>query len=341
MSIRHPTNLSPLGSAALLASACLFFSAQASDTSAAAPSPKWAPGTNHYIDNKLSEYGPFETATMPRGDATLTVFISSAKMSVERSVVEKWIDDAASAVSHYYGGFPVPKATLVLLANGDDGIGGGVTFGGRLIRMRIGPGTAAEELKSDWTLTHEMFHLAFPDLDEDHLWVEEGMAVYFEPLARARVGSMKDEDVWRGMIEGMQNGQPERGDRGLDHTHTWGRTYWGGAMFWFLADLRIRTATGNKHSADDVMRAILKAHGDGAAHWEMANVIAVADKATETHVFSDLYAEAAAKPMSADLPGLWKSLGVSLRGGKVAFDDTAPMAEIRKSLTDPKQNPAK
>jgi len=143
------------------------------------------------------------------------------------------------------------------------------------------------------------------------------------------------------MVEGMQNGQPERGDQGLDHTHTWGRTYWGGAMFWFLADLRIRTATANKHSADDVLRAVLKGHGDGSAHWEMADVIAAADKASETHVFSELYAEAANKPMSADLPGLWKSLGVSLHHGKVTFDDTAPMAAIRKSLTDPKQNPVK
>ena len=341
--MNHST-CAPFRTAAILAGLCLVGSSLAADAPPTTPppttaAPKWAPGTNRYIQNQLSDYGPFETATFPHGEAALSVYISTAKMTAGRPAVEKWIDDAASAVSHFYGHFPVPKATLVLLASGRDGVSGGVTYSGRLIRMKIGPGTDADEFKCDWTLTHEMFHLAFPDLDEEHLWVEEGMAVYFEPLARARVGNLSDEETWKGMVEGMENGQPESGDRGLDNTHTWGRTYWGGAMFWFLADLRIRQATGNKHSADDVLRAVLKDHGDGSQHWEMSDVIAAADKATGTRVFTDLYAEAATKPMTANLPALWKSLGVSVHGRKVIFDDTAPLAAIRKSLTDPKQNP--
>jgi hypothetical protein len=41
------------------------------------------------------------------------------------------------------------------------------------------------------------------------------------------------------MVSGMPQGEPQRGDRGLDGTHTWGRTYWGGAMFCLLTDVEI------------------------------------------------------------------------------------------------------
>jgi hypothetical protein len=35
------------------------------------------------------------------------------------------------------------------------------------------------------------------------------------------------EQVWGDMLRDMPQGLPHAGDRGLDHTHTWGRTYGG------------------------------------------------------------------------------------------------------------------
>lgn len=54
-------------------------------------------------------------------------------------------------------------------------------------------------------------------------------------------------------------GRPEAGDRGLDRTPTWGRTYWGGAFFCFVADVQIREATHGAKSLDDALRAIVAA----------------------------------------------------------------------------------
>ena len=48
------------------------------------------------------------------------------------------------------------------------------------------------------------------------------------------------------IIEAFVTGLPEPGDEGLDYTHTWGRTYWGGATFCLLADVRIRRETHNR-----------------------------------------------------------------------------------------------
>lgn len=77
-----------------------------------------------------------------------------------------------------------------------------------------------------------------------------------EPIARAQVGRLTAEQVWGGMVDGMAQGLPAPGDQGLDNTHTWGRTYWGGAIFCLLADIEIRKRTGNAKSLRDALRAI-------------------------------------------------------------------------------------
>src|SRR5206468_1823979 len=96
----------------------------------------------------------------------------------------------------------------------------------------------------DWTLTHEMVHLAFPATKEDNTdWLGEGMATYVEPIARAQAGFIPDEEVWRQFVDYMQRGEPRPGDAGIDHARGIGRVYWGGALFCLVADVQIRRAT--------------------------------------------------------------------------------------------------
>jgi len=52
-------------------------------------------------------------------------------------------------------------------------------------------------------------------------------------------------------------------------------------------------------------------------------------------VLQDLYAQMKDKPMSPDLPALWKQLGISERGDSVEFDDEAPLAATRKAIMAP------
>lgn len=89
--------------------------------------------------------------------------------------------------------------------------------------------TEPDDLRRDWVVAHELVHLGFPSVDESHHWMEEGLATYVEPIARARAGQLLAAKVWSDLVEGLPQGLPAPGDRGLDHTPTWGRTYWGGA----------------------------------------------------------------------------------------------------------------
>jgi predicted metalloprotease with PDZ domain len=191
----------------------------------------------------------------------------------------------------------------------------------------------AESTRDDWVVTHELLHANFPDVGPDHAWLSEGLATYVEPIARARVGLLSEAEVWRGLIDGLPQGLPQAGDQGLEHTRTWGRTYWGGALFCLLADLTLRERTGNQHSLDDVLLAIGKAGASDEDHWPLSQVLDAAERATGTEVVRELYERLAQKPGTVDLRALFARLGVRAEGASVAFDERAPLATIRHSIT--------
>ena len=152
---------------------------------------------------------------------------------------------------------------------------------GAFTRISVGQATTQKQLDDDWMMTHEFIHMAFPDVSaesDDHHWMEEGMATYIEPIARAQIGRMTPERVWGDFVRDMPQGLPQAGDQGLDRTPTWGRTYWGGALFWLLADVRIREATQNQKGPADAMRGILDAGGNITEDWTVERVVEVGDK---------------------------------------------------------------
>ena len=108
-------------------------------------------------------------------------------------------------------------------------------------------------------MTHELIHTAFPSMADEHHWIEEGISVYVEPIARVQNGLLRPEKIWADMVRDMPQGDPGPSDGGLDRTHTWGRTYWGGAQFCLLADVTIRKQTHNKKGLQDALRAIVAA----------------------------------------------------------------------------------
>src|SRR5438309_8154452 len=276
-------------------------------------------------DSKLSFKGGFMDTSLP-----------DDLKSPPRDELLRWIQDAADAVIAYYGRFPVDHARLEIRKGARPGVHHGVSYprGGGFIIISVGEGTTAKQLHEDWTLTHEMIHLAFPSMAEEHHWIEEGISTYVEPVARAMTANMSVSEVWKQFASDMPNGQPADNDEGLDNTHTWGRTYWGGAMFCLIADVHIREATHNQRGLQDALRAILNHDGTIANDWPIENALKVGDKATGTTVLADLYRTMKDKPSRMDLENLWKKLGVSVQNGSVEFDDRAPEAKIRKAITE-------
>ena len=283
----------------------------------------------------ISRTAAQDKAQLEIGGGKIEVIFLSAPAEPLRKLVLGWIASSARAVTVYYEQFPVSHLQIRLRFFDGRGVRGGRTTGwdGPAITIAAGRSSSAADFTEDWVLTHEMVHLAFPSVPEEHHWIEEGSATYVEPIARARAGDLTPEKVWGDLVDGLPQGLPQPGDRGLDFTATWGRMYWGGALFCFLADIQIRKRTGNKKGLEDALRAILKAGGTIESDWPLTRTLEIGDGATGVPVLRELYDKMKAAPVSVDLSALWKELGVARRSSKIEFDDGAPLTAIRKAIT--------
>lgn len=249
--------------------------------------------------------------------------------------VLQWISRSEGIVAAYYGRFPTSSLRVQVVPEDGGGVHGGKTWSG-FIRLGVGRDVTQAQLMDDWVLVHEMTHLALPDVGESQSWFSEGLAVYIEGIAREQAGNRTQEDVFSEQMKQMPRGLPQPGDAGLDHTHTWARTYWGGAMFCFLADVEIHRRTGNRMGLQDAMRAVAASSGGLSADWPITRVFATADAATGTKVFEELYAQMKDKPVAPDLHELWAKLGVVSEGGTVTLRDDAPLADVRRAIMQPR-----
>ena len=299
-----------------------------------------ADAQSEYLRGDRMPYDAFDR--LPQTDldiagATIHVAFAPGDIALQKEKVLDWIRMSARAVTTYYGRFPVSSLRLLLVPVEGGRIRGGTTWGyrGAAIRIPLGRDSTEEVLKRDWVMVHEMVHTALPDLDQRYGWLSEGLAVYIEPIARVQAGDMPANMIWRDMMRDMPNGLPGSGDQGLDNTDTWGRRYWGGAMFCLLADIEIRKRTNNRFGLQDAMRGVLAAGGNHEKDWSLERVLSTADKAVGVDVLTKLHNEMGPKPVSPDLAALWRDLGLRSQGESLEFDDTAPLAAIRKAITGP------
>jgi hypothetical protein len=288
--------------------------------------------TDQHYQLAYAAFGHLRVRELRAGRVELALLPGS---SVADDAIAAWVDSSAAAVASFYGDGPTRRLLVLARPMGGNSVGFGTTMGhsGAAISIDVGVRSSPAELRSDWVLVHEMVHTALPDLEGPQHWLEEGLATYVEPLVRRRAGILTSQDVWAEWVAQMPNGEPEAGDQGLDATPTWGRTYWGGALFCLAADVEIRRRTHNAHSLPDALRAILAAGGSIAQSWSVERVLEVGDAATGVAVLREQYARMAHAPSPVDLPGLWKSLGISAHGRTVTFDDTAPLAAVRRGIT--------
>jgi hypothetical protein len=279
-----------------------------------------------------------QSMTITQGNAQINVTVRDGAFNVSNADLRTWIANAADSVATYYGRFPVTPVKLEVSPGGRDGVGHGMTWpdhGGGFIKIRVGANTSAQEFAMDWMLTHEMTHLAFPSMPDEQHWIEEGLATYIEPIARVRAHHLDERRMWFEFSRDLYQGLPQPGDEGLDRTHSWANTYWGGALFCFVADVDIHRQTNNAKGLDDALRAILNAGGNINEDWKLPRALEVGDRATGTHALSVLYGEMGPTAHMVDLDAMWRQLGVvrTPDGSSITFDDSAPMAATRRAIT--------
>jgi hypothetical protein len=267
--------------------------------------------------------------------ASLCVLMDEQVQQSQYPILRDWIERSARIVAAYYAGFPAPLVVLRIQGASGSGVHGGRTTNesGLTIQVTVGRDAAASELAADWVLVHEMVHLALPEVGRRHNWLAEGLATYVEGIARAQFGNRDIADVWAEYRHSMPLGLPHSGEGGMDQTATWGRTYWGGALYCLQADVAIREQTGNRVGLQTALRAIAKETGGYRAERDIDEVLRIGDAATGTRVLEDLHRETKTTAVTPDLELLWVRLGIPVDPKTSVFDDRAPLAAIRIAIT--------
>jgi hypothetical protein len=279
------------------------------------------------------------------GGAEIQVDFASGEMDLPIDTVLAHVHSAASAVATYFGRFPVNRARILIIpVPGKSGILQGTTWGDMsgfqgFTRIRIGQHSTTADLADDWTTTHELVHMAFPSLPREQHWMEEGLATYVEPIARVETGELTARRIWSDMVRDMHKGEPAADDKGLDHTHTWGRTYWGGAMFCLVADVEIRRETGNRKGLRDALRAVVAGGGTIDHDWSLLKALEIGDRATGTHVLTEMYAKWKDTPTPVDLDKLWSDLGIHSTTNGIEFAADGTLSKVREAIASDLPHP--
>lgn len=262
--------------------------------------------------------------------------VGKQKYGMTDDNIREWIDEAAQVVTPLFGRFPVDRTTLFLVpAKGEEEVvfGKVLSLAGASVVLVVGDRMQAAARHHDWVLVHELFHLGFPTFRGEGRWLGEGLATYYEPILRARAGWTTEPEVYRQFARNMPRGIPSRGSSGgLAQRDDLDSIYWGGALFCFAADVRIREETRGKHSLDDVIRAALARGGDATKVWTVAEVVHLGDQVTGTTVLSEMYDRYAARGERIDLDGLFASLGIDREGSTVGLDERRPLAWVRRQI---------
>jgi predicted metalloprotease with PDZ domain len=281
-------------------------------------------------------FGELRTSHLEVDGAALDVELLGPPLAMTDAKAVAWVRNAAACVAPLFGRFPVDATVFVVPVPGAEEVvfGRAFSLAGASVVLLFGSDTRAETAHDDWVVVHELFHLGTPSFVGEGHWLEEGLATFYEPLLRERAGWMSEADLWKHFVEEMPRGQRKAGaPQSIEEREDIDSTYWGGALFALLADIRIIQDTRGERSLDDALRAALAREGDATHEARVHDFLQIADEATATRVLAQVYTDFALHGAPVDLPALWRSLGIEVSSaGAVRLHDDAPLAWLRKAI---------
>lgn len=217
-------------------------------------------GTFKCTDITLPAPGSLASGTTDTTVAHLIVLDGPMKATL--ADLAGWVEYAGLAAAEFWRGFPMEDPFIVVVPKSGRGVSQGRVLPGLSVMtlLDVGRDTPAAALYVEQVIVHEMVHLGSPSIESRGDWLNEGVAMYFETIIRARAGWLTREDVWREWVGDMPRGPEALGETGLEEADETG-IYWGGALFMLLADIELRKSSGLRLGLEDCARAVRDAGG--------------------------------------------------------------------------------
>jgi hypothetical protein len=188
--------------------------------------------------------GPASAQTDPPfeiGGGRIDLIFVAAPEEKLHKLVRDWVQSCAHAVTAYYGTFPVDRVLIRIRLFDGHGVRSGQTFGndGAFIKIAVGRSSTPADFADDWMMTHEMIHLAFPSMAEQHHWIEEGLMSNRSRVRKSEIRLRKKRGAiwWTVSRKACRNGATAVWTL---RQHGAGRT---GAVRYFACSLTLRSGS--------------------------------------------------------------------------------------------------
>lgn len=267
--------------------------------------------TPYHWDSRIA-IGRFIIHQLPIGNQILKVAIlnSSAKRQDEYL---QWIAQAALAIHGVFGAYPVHRAQIVITPIGSRSEAvpwGEVQRGGSIAaHFFVDSFRPIDEFKADWTAAHELSHMFVPYIARNELYLSEGIASYYQNVARAKQGMLTPEQAWDKLLAGFKRGIRSSRRELLAHDPASMQMYWGGAALYLMADVELRKRSGGKQTLASVLKRLSQCCRPSNKSWSGAQLMTKLDKLSQTKVFSELYYQQARARRFPDLKPVLQALG--------------------------------
>lgn len=261
--------------------------------------------------------------------------------------IAEWLRATATDVSLAYGRFPNPEPQVVVIpvgnerGSGDSAVPFGrvIRDGGEAVELFVDQRQPLDALLGDWTATHEFSHLMLPYIEEQHRWVSEGFAQYYQNVLLARSGAYDSQKAWRELYDGFERGRKSRPELSPNAATVAGirsarmKIYWSGAALALMADVSLRERSGGKESLDDVMGRLQSCCLPSRRVWSAPEFFATLDQLASYPVFTPLYRRYADTAGFPDTRPLFARLGLKVTDEKVRILRGGELQQIRIAIT--------
>lgn len=240
-------------------------------------------------------FGDIDVQAVILGEVQLNVAQTLDIPNKKRTEILEWIEEAAGSVAIISGQFPVHNSQILVVPIGKRREAvpwAEVQRAGRpAVHLFIDPTRPIEEFKADWTAVHELSHLLVPRIEYSDRWLSEGLASYYQNVAKARAGLLSAEQAWQKLRAGFAKGRRAFGGNLRDSKRT-KHLYWGGAAIYFLADLRLRDLP-QPQTLDQVMSKLRACCLPSDRLWTANALMEKLDELSQTTIFTQLLANEA------------------------------------------------
>ncbi len=276
---------------------------------------------------------------LPLGDSVLDVTTLGADLAHREAPVFAWLEASAKAVTTLLGGFPLPRAQVLLVAdaNRKESFGFVLRGGGPSATLLLPAEPSDAHLAADWTAVHELLHFGHPPVSDTEAWFSEGLATYLTAVARARAGLTSRRYGWWELLDGFERGRKvgtgvtlREECASMRKNHTYWRVYWSGAAMFLHIDVALHK---RGQSLEAVVSKLARSALDDAHKWTADELVGKLDALSGSDIAARLTAPHLDSTTFPATESLAAALGVKLANDQsVTYDESAPDAAIRRAI---------